>query len=316
VLSGFVLAHAYGQKLEQGTLSPFSFMRIRLIRLYPFYLLGLALGLLLPVAAALRGWEDASPLPEIATVAAFGLLFLPAPTMSGWTGGHLYPFNSPSWSLFFELVANLIYGFIARYLSWLVLGVGLAVMAVLVTLTVLRHDDLGPGWLWPHFDAGLSRVVYCFFAGVALYKLRSVVKIPALPAWAAVLALLAVFAVPAPDDLRRVFDAFAALLLMPLLVAFASGAKVTGSAARICGTLGLISYGVYALHVPVMNLVNLAMQLAGVSLPYGFMHVALVAIVTGSIAAAATRFYDAPLRKLLSGRAKRAAKPVAAGEAH
>ena len=316
VLSGFVLAHAYGQKLEQGTLSPLSFMRIRMIRLYPFYLLGLVLGLLLPVLAASRGWEDASPLVEIATVAAFSLLFLPAPTMSGWTGGHLYPFNSPSWSLFFELVANLIYGFVARYLTWLVLGVGLTVMAALVTFTVMRHDDLGPGWLWPHFDAGLSRVVYCFFAGVALYKLRGVVKLPALPAWAAVVALLAIFAVPASGLWRPAFDAFAAIALMPLLVAFASGAKVAGSMARICGTLGLLSYGVYALHVPVMNLVNLVLQLLGVSLPYGFLNVVLVAVVTGLVAAAATRFYDSPLRKLLSGRAKRAPKPAAAGEAH
>jgi peptidoglycan/LPS O-acetylase OafA/YrhL len=313
VLSGFVLAHAYGQKLEQGTLSPFGFMRTRLIRLYPFYLLGLVLGLLLPLLAVLRGWEDASPLPEIATVAAFSLLFLPAPSYS-WTGGHLYPFNGPSWSLFFELVANLIYGFIARYLTWLVLGIGLTIMAVLVAFTVMRHEDLGPGWLWQHFDAGLSRVIYCFFAGVAVYKLRDRVKLPALPAWASVIALLVIFAVPAPGLLRQAFDIFAAIVLMPLLVALASGAKVGGRAGRLCATLGLLSYGVYALHVPVMNLVNLAMQFLGVSLPYGFMNVALVAGVTAIIAAVATRYYDAPFRKLLSGRAKRAAKPVATSE--
>jgi peptidoglycan/LPS O-acetylase OafA/YrhL len=314
VLSGFVLAHAYGQKLGQGTLSPLSFMRVRLIRLYPFYVLGLALGVLLPVLAALRGWGDASPLPELATVAAFSVLFLPAPAFS-WTGGHLYPFNGPSWSLFFELVANLIYGFVARYLTWLVLGVGLGVMALLVAFTVMRHEDLGPGWLWPHFDAGLSRVIYCFFAGVAVYKLRDQVKLPAMPAWASVIALLAIFAVPAAGLWRQGFDAFAALVLMPLLVALASGAKVSGRAARLCATLGLLSYGVYALHVPVMSLVSFAMQFVGVSLPYGFMNVALVAAVTAIIAAIATRYYDAPLRRLLSGRAKRGAKPVAAGEA-
>ena len=315
VLSGFVLAHAYGRRLEQGTLSPLGFMRIRLIRLYPLYLLGLALGLLLPVLASLRGWEDASPLPEIAMVAAFSVLFVPAPTMSGWTGGHLYPFNSPSWSLFFELVANVVYGVIARYLTWLVLGVGLAVMAMLVTLTVMRHEDLGPGWLWAHFDAGLSRVIYCFFAGVAVYKLRDSINLLAMPAWAAVVGLLAIFAVPATGLWRHGFDAFAAIALMPLLVAFASGAKVSGAAARVCGTLGLLSYGVYALHVPVATLVNFAGQVLGVSLPYGFLDVALVAIVAAIVAAIATRFYDAPFRRLLTGRAKTETARVAAGEA-
>ena len=36
VLSGFVLAHAYGRRLEGGW-SVFSFMRARVIRLYPLY---------------------------------------------------------------------------------------------------------------------------------------------------------------------------------------------------------------------------------------------------------------------------------------
>jgi len=312
VLSGFVLAHAYGKKLEQGTLSPIGFMHIRLIRLYPLYLLGLVLGVVLPVLAALRGWTGASPLPEIATAAAFGVLFLPAPNYA-WTGGQLYPFNGPSWSLFFELVVNLIYGFIAKYLTWLVLGVVLVVAAGLLAFTVTRHSDLGPGWLWPHFDAGLSRVTYCFFAGVAIYKLRGAVKLPAIPAWAAVLALIAAFAVPAPGGLRPAFDAFAAIILMPALVAVASGAKVSGIAARVCGTLGMLSYGVYALHVPVLYLLRFFMQAAGVSLPYDFMEVFVVAASAGLIAAAATRFYDSPLRKLLSGREKRAGKPFVAG---
>lgn len=313
VLSGFVLAHAYGQRLEQGMLTPLGFMRIRLIRLYPLYLLGLVLGLVLPVLAALRGWTEASPLPEIAAAAAVGVLFLPAPNFA-WTGGQLYPFNGPSWSLFFELVVNLIYGFIARYLTWLVLGVGLVIAAGLLSFTVTRHDDLGPGWLWPHFDAGLARVTYCFFAGVAIYKLRGVVRFPSIPAWAAVLTLLTLFAVPAPGDLRQAFDAFTAILLMPALVAVASGAKVSGVAARVCGTLGMLSYGVYVLHVPVLYLLRFGMQAQGVSLPYDFMEVFVVAMVAGLIAAAATRFYDSPFRKLLSGRAKRAGKPSLAGE--
>ena len=315
VLSGFVLAHAYGQRLEQGALSAWSFMRIRLIRFYPLYLLGLGLGLLLPVVGALRGWDDANPLSQISIIAAFSLFFMPAPPFYGWTGQHIFPFNGPSWTLFFELVANFAYALVARFLSWRVFAVVLPVAAVLVVSAVMSRDVTGPGWRWPDFDAGLVRVLYGFFAGVAIYKLRGVVRLPALPAWAAVLALVAIFAVPAPGLLRQGFDAFAAILLFPLLVALASGAKVSGRAARLCGALGLLSYGVYALHVPVMMLVDLAQDVLGVSLPYGFLDVLLVAGVTAIVAALATHFYDAPFRRLLTGRAKRAPKPVAAGEA-
>jgi peptidoglycan/LPS O-acetylase OafA/YrhL len=315
VLSGFVLAYAYGKGLEQGTLSAWRFMRIRLIRFYPLYLLGLGLGLLLPILAAIRGWEGASPLSQIPVIAAFSLLFLPAPPIYGWTSQHIFPFNGPSWTLFFELVANFAYALVAKFLSWRVFAIVLPVGAALVAVTVMGSDGTGPGFRWPDFDAGLARVLYGFFAGVAIYRLRDVVRLPSMPAWGAVLALLAVFAVPASGLWRQGFDAFAAILLMPLLVAFASGAKVSDRAARLCGALGLLSYGVYALHVPVMILVNFVQDVLGVSLPYGFLNVVLVAGITAIIAALATRFYDVPFRRLLNGRAKRAPKPVPAGEA-
>lgn len=43
VLSGFVIAEAYDKRLAGG-LSPTDFMKIRFIRLYPLYLLGLLIG--------------------------------------------------------------------------------------------------------------------------------------------------------------------------------------------------------------------------------------------------------------------------------
>ena len=135
-----------------------------------------------------------------------------------------------------------------------------------------------------------------------------------MPLWAAVIALLAVFAVPATGLWRQGYDAFAAIVLMPLLVTLAAGAKVSGAVARICATLGMLSYGVYVLHVPLKELVDYAMQLAHVSLPYGFMHVILIALVGAAAAALAHQVYDEPVRAWLSGRAKRKRPQVPAGE--
>jgi peptidoglycan/LPS O-acetylase OafA/YrhL len=254
-------------------------------------------------------------LAEIGVIAMFAIAFLPAPPIYGWTGSHLYPFNGPAWSLFFELVANLVYGFIARFLTWTVFAIALPIGAALVAFTVMRHDTLGPGWLWPHFDAGLTRVLYCFFAGVMIYKLRDVVRLPAMPAWAAALALLAIFAVPAAGQWRQAYDAFAAIVLMPLLVAFASGARVNGAIARLCATLGLLSYGVYAMHVPLLTLIDFSLDMAGVDLPFGFLHVLLVAAAAALAAWVAHHVYDLPVRRWLSGRAKGKASQVPAGEA-
>ncbi len=309
VLSGFVLAHAYGERLARG-LSPLGFLRLRLIRLYPLYLLGLVLALVPPLFGALRGWNVA-PLSEVGIVAAISLFFIPVAPVFGWTSDHLYPLDRPAWSLFFELVANVIYAGIARFLSWRVFAVAMPILALAVMVTVMRHPDVGgPGWLWAHFDAGLSRVLFGFFAGVAIYRLRGQVRIPALPAWGSVLALLAIIAVPAAGLWRPAYDAFAGIVLMPLLVAFASGAKVSGVSAKVCGALGLLSYGVYVLHVPVLDLVALALTVLHTDLPFGFLNVLLVAGLAALAAALAHSAYDLPVRRWLtatfSGRAKTA----------
>ena len=319
VLSGFVLAHAYGQRLREGKLSVGAFLKVRLIRLYPLYLFGLAIALIPPVVVVLKGWGG-SPFSETLVVAGFALLFLPFPPVFSWTGDNLYPLNGPAWSLFFELIANIVYAAIARFLSFRVCAVMLPVLAAATALTVMRHTETeGPGWLWSHFDAGLARVLFDFFAGVAIYRLREVRGLPSIPAWLGVILLIAVFAVPATGIWRQAFDALAAIVLMPLIVALVSGAKVSGRIARIAALLGALSYGVYVLHVPLLNVIRLALDFAHVHLPYGFMLVLLVALVAGSVAALAHYVYDTPVRRwlsrTLSSPEKRRKPYLTAGEA-
>jgi peptidoglycan/LPS O-acetylase OafA/YrhL len=303
VLSGFVLAHAYGRRLEQGW-APLSFMKARLIRLYPMYLLGLILGLALSVMGLLRGWVGPT-WSDVLTTAGLGLLFLPAPPMASFGGGALYPFNAPAWSLFFELVANLVYALIARFLSWRVLGAILIGGAIAVTFTINRHAGTGgPGWLWEHLDAGFARVMFDFFAGIAIFRVSKLRKFPALPWWGALIGFLAVIAVQAPGPLRTVYDTLAALVLMPVLVALSAGSQVSGRLARVCATLGLLSYGVYVIHVPLFSALGVAATAVHVDLGEGPFTALLVAVLAAAAAAIAHVTYDRPLRSWLSARAK------------
>lgn len=304
VLSGFVLAHAYGRRLEAGW-SPFAFMKARLIRLYPMYLMGLAIGMALAVLGALRGWIGPG-WGDIAAVAAFSVLFLPTPPGTGFGTGELYPANAPAWSLFFELVANVVYALVARFLSWRVMGLILVMGAVAVVVSLMRHTGTGgPGWLWPHLDAGLARVMYGFFAGVAIYRLRGQVKLWAMPWWLAVVAFIAVIAVRTPAEWRVGYDIAAGLVLMPVLVTFACGAKVTGGVARLCGAFGTLSYGVYVLHVPMFAALGVVASVAGVSLGEGPVLAVGVGLLAALAAGVAHFVYDKPVRRWLTQRLMR-----------
>ncbi len=298
VLSGFVLAHAYGKRLEGGW-PVLSFMRARVIRLYPLYLVGLAIGVAMVVLGIVRGW-DSTPLGQVGVFALFGLLFVPAPPIYAFGGGHLYPFNGPAWSLFFELLVNLIYGLIARFLNRWMLGVILVGGAVGLVFTLTRHSGIGgPGWLWGHFDAGLARVIFSFFAGVALFRMRSVMRLRQVPAILPVLMFIAVIAVPVPAEWRALYDAGAAIAVMPVLVWLASQANVSGWIGRVSGGLGAVSYGVYALHVPLLVLLSAAAAAMHIALPAWATVIAIV-VLAGGTAAVLHHTYDGPVRRWLS----------------
>jgi peptidoglycan/LPS O-acetylase OafA/YrhL len=105
VLSGFVLAHAYSERFAKG-MTACAFMGRRLRRLYPLYLLSLALWLPLGIRGLMSRTLDPRQ-TIIAAVAA--LLYLPAPQSF-----LVYPLNPPTWSLFYELAANLFFAVIGR----------------------------------------------------------------------------------------------------------------------------------------------------------------------------------------------------------
>ena len=308
VLSGFVLAHAYGERLRHG-LSAMQFMAIRLIRLYPLYLLSL-------VISAIVGWVslahgETSPL-ELTKNLIAGALFLPSPSLRDFDS--LFPLNGPAWSLFFELLANLSLGYIGGRLKNTTLFLIVTTAAVALVIAVIGGlfgfgaagiGSMVDGFEWRSIGAGCLRVAYSFSAGVLVYRVWSIRK-PRInvPHFVLVSLLIAILVQNPPEHYRTAFDLVVAILIFPLLIWFGASSVANGVVGRVFTWLGTSSYAVYVLHVP---LYNLTLQIIDEISPanvedfdlyWGAMFVVFVFVV----AMIADRFFDRPVRAMLMAR--------------
>lgn len=299
VLSGFVITHAYDKKLRDD-LGTGSFIKLRLIRLYPLYLLGTILGLALTGAQLLMNPDHTSAVTLAVSVIA-GLLFLPVPRELSVNHFHMFPFNYPAWSLFWELVINFVYVLIARHLGGGMLRVIIALGAVMLAFGAWHYGDLTGGSSYTSFALGGLRVVYSFFMGIAVYRVwlsgrYPFIRVSPLLAAAILLAIMAVRL----DDAAALYDFTIVLAVFPVLV-LASTREPEAWLRPACTTLGVLSYPVYALHAPLIK-VEQAVQarLAGSS---AVISLALeLAFVAGMLVTAwlADRWFDRPVRRWLS----------------
>lgn len=311
VLSGFVLAHVYAQRLKDK-MSFGEFMRVRVIRLYPLYIVGTLAGAALAFLYAFKGWGEASP-AHVASSLLFAVFLLPCPPgLSIWANAP-FSLNGPAWSLFFELVINAVFAAVARWLTPRLCLVFMVIGGALLVPTAFGFGQLDGGFAWSNFIAGFPRVTFGFFTGVWLYLIRAHERVPVLPAWAAYLALAAVFMIPGEGVWRAVIDLTAALVVFPLLVATCANSKASGVVLRASTFVGMVSYGVYILHVPLWGWLSLALDRADILLP-GAVNVLIAAGAAITAAGVLHVLYDKPIRRRLSRKpAFSGAKPGLSG---
>jgi peptidoglycan/LPS O-acetylase OafA/YrhL len=303
-LSGFVLSHAYQDKLIGG-FRVIDFMRLRLIRLYPLYLVGAAVGAGGMIAAG------ASLDFKFAASLAFGLLFLPTPWALSSLPRRPFPFDLPAWSLFPELAANLAFALVARVLSraWLATVVVLSACVLVATALGCRGLYSAPESYWVDIGRNLARVAFSFFCGVGLFRLWAAGCLPRLsaPGWLPMVLLISVTAIPADNP---VVQCLIVILAWPSLIALAAASREpSGLLARACATLGAASYALYILHAPAITWLMLGSErlLGAVVYPQVKLSIVLMAALL-VVAMAADHFFDAPVRRWL-GRLAGASRP-------
>ena len=242
LLSGFVLAHAYESRLAVG-MKAREFLYLRVIRLFPLYLIGLILGV---CTAPLNIYLDDVTFFSVGLHVIPNLFGLPGPEIEGFQTASfrpvLFPLNVAFWSLFFEFwVANIAYGFAARRLNQRALLLVIAACGAALVASAKAFHTLDMGASWHTLIGGFSRVGFSFFCGVAVYRLRLVRPPKASgPSWLFAMLLLLALCAPFEGRLARLHELVCVLVLFPLLIYF--GADALEKRPRLGELLGDASY--------------------------------------------------------------------------
>jgi peptidoglycan/LPS O-acetylase OafA/YrhL len=300
LLSGFVIGYAYDDRWPGLSLG--AFVRARIIRLHPLVLLAVVLGALGYWLDPFVGASQHVGGLRMALLLGCGALLLPTPPSSTPGGWLTHPLNSPCWSLLQEYLANIAYALVGWRLGRRALGAVLAVAALALIATALKHGSLDGGWAWHSFWMAPVRVAFTFTAGLLLHRLGAQQRVPG--AYLVLSGLLVlVFAAPA-FAAPAYYHLFCVLVVFPLIVAIGAGATSAGRLSALCRFSGRLSYPLYLVHFPFTAIFAHWVKAAQPPLGQLVLAMAVLIVFLVLLAWAALRFYDEPVRAWLSARTR------------
>lgn len=308
LMSGFVIARSYEHRVLAGGLGLRRFAWVRIVRLYPLYLVACAIGLAYFAVKLAAGMPDAPRVLDLIAALPGTLLLLPSPFTSDW-GFTPFPFASSAWSLSLEFWFNLLYAaLVVRF------GLRALFMLAFASLALLFHEALAfgtldLGWSLVTTPGGMARFWFSFTVGVIVFRLHR-------PGWtlppATMLLLAPVFLfVAVPSDAFGLGLVWVGLIFPAALVVGAA-VRAGGLTAWVSDHLGRLSYGIYILHAPIVLFgtgvfkVLLGEAWADHQAAIGCAIIATVLIV----AALATYAFDEPVRQALQRRRRTETPPL------
>lgn len=309
VLSGFVVGYAYDDRWNKMTTG--NFFTRRLIRLQPMVFIGMIIGACCFYFQGSTLWPGIPTVPvwKVLLVMVIGFTLIPIPAtldIRGWN--EMHPLNGPGWSLFFEYIANILYGLFVRKFSNRLLSV-LVILAgaALIQLAVFSpNGDIIGGWsLDPvQLRIGATRVMYPFFAGLLLSRLGKASAVKDAFLWCSGL-ILVVLAMPRIGGsthlwMNGLYDSLSIILIFPLIVWLGAGGVLSGRlATRACDFLGSVSYPLYITHYPLIYIYTGWVATHKITIRQGFPYALLLLVSAIFIAWACLKFYDEPVRRWL-----------------
>lgn len=298
-LSGFVLGYAYDGRIAKMGLKQF-FVR-RLIRLHPMVVFGAVIGLIAFLVDPFATYQFAYSYGKIILLFICTLLLIPLPIMEERSFNN-FGLNAPSWSLYWEYVANVVYAlFLARlprkYLWYILIPTAFALVYVNYTA-----GDLLGGWAGENFWHGGIRIAYSFTAGLIIYRFNLIIK-NRIGFLGLTILLSLVFFSPHLFE-RDLLESIMVIFYFPLLISLGAGSTLGDKAKSLCRFSGDISYPLYMSHYAIMWIYG----------NYFMLHnpdnkTLLWIIVLGTVGCVAfswivMKFYDIPVRKYFTKLSK------------
>lgn len=298
-LSGFVIGYAYDERV--GKMGVLEFFKSRLIRLHPLVILGSVLGLLSFLFDPFGGHPELYGAGRILLIFLSSIFLIPFPVMAE-RGFNLFSFNAPSWSLFWEYVANIVYAFILckihrRYLLLLTILSG-----AVLCFVAYRAGTLMGGWSGPSFWDGGARIAYSFLAGLLVYRANWVIKTRVGFIGLSILLLLA-FIMPY-FKWDWLAEAMVVIFYFPLLVALGAGAALKRQLKKICIFFGKISYPLYMTHYAALWMFGNYYSSHKPGTTQLFLVVLTGMVLLVGVAYLVMVLYDIPVRRYLNNKRK------------
>jgi len=296
-LSGFVIGYAYDDRIaKMGILQ---FFKSRIIRLQPLVIAGSVLGLLAFLFDPFGGHPELYSTVKIILTFLCSVLLIPLPIIED-RGFNLFSFNAPSWSLFWEYVANIVYGILLYRIGRRFLLLLTLLSAIAICYVAYRSGNLLGGWSGPTFWDGCARISYSFLAGLLIYRSNWIIKNKLGFIGLGILLLLA-FIIPF-STWNWLSEPIIILIYFPLLIALGAGATLTNSFKKICIFSGKISYPLYMTHYAVLWMFgNYYINHKPGTMQLTFITITGVILLVGA-AYLVMVIYDIPIRKYLNNK--------------
>lgn len=281
VLSGYVVSHAYETRLR-STLTFSRFMVIRFIRLQPVMAVGTLIGCALAIWQRTMNLEDAPGFFEIATAIPVNFLMLP----NIFVPWGIFLFNPPTWSLFYEFLANFVYATFVRLGATqriiiahmtLVLCVIFILGFASILISVIRFGDIDRGVILSDWQCALARIGFSFPVGILLQRTQRYWRkcVPDAPMILIVILCLGFLVTDVFEHGRMVYDLVFVGIVSPLLVMLAAVSAPRQRLIPMAEWLGAISYPLYAVHAPIKHVAVALFALQGATFTFSVIAVSI-----------------------------------------